>query len=218
MTRKGIRDNNEDMKKIYFLILLFTLSCQDNTPGTNPETTDGTETTTPSVEAPSSDGTTTTPAPVPEPAPVPAPAPTPTPTPIPTPPTAPVVTETWTEEFMGYVNDHRRSIGLRALIHNDDMGDIARIHSENMAYGKVAFGHTGFSSRCSEARAALGGGNWCGENVAAGQKTPRDAFNSWMNSSGHRANIESSRASHTGFGYAKSSTGKYYWTQIFLEH
>ncbi len=119
---------------------------------------------------------------------------------------------------MDLVNDHRASIGLRALIHDDEMGTIARTHSQNMASGAVAFGHTGFSSRCSASKTALGGGNWCGENVAAGQTTPKAAFTSWMNSSGHRANIEQGRATHTGFGYAKSSSGKYYWTQIFVEH
>lgn len=124
----------------------------------------------------------------------------------------------WTEQFMDLVNDHRRSIGLRAMIHDEDVQKIATQHSQNMANGTVAFGHTGFSSRCTAARAALGGGNWCGENVAAGQKTPQAAFTSWMNSPGHRANIESSRATHTGFGYAKNSSGKYYWTQLFIEH
>lgn len=119
---------------------------------------------------------------------------------------------------MDLINDHRKSMGLRALIHNDDMGDIARLHSQNMASGKVSFGHTGFSTRCSEARDAVGGGNWCGENVANGQRTPKDAFNAWMNSSGHRANIESAKATHTGFGYAKNGSAKYYWTQIFLQH
>lgn len=118
---------------------------------------------------------------------------------------------------MDLVNDHRQGLGLRALIHDPGMEKIAQTHSQNMANGTVAFGHTGFSSRCSQARAILGGGNLCAENVAYGQKTPQAAFNSWMNSSGHRANIEQPRATHTGFGYAKSASGTLYWTQIFLE-
>lgn len=126
-------------------------------------------------------------------------------------------TQTWTEEFMDLINDHRQSIGLRALIHDPGMEKIAQTHSQNMANGTVAFGHTGFSTRCSQARAVLGGGNLCAENVAYGQKTPQAAFNSWMNSSGHRANIEQSRVTHTGFGYAKNASGTVYWTQIFLE-
>ena len=135
----------------------------------------------------------------------------------PTPPTPTNPTPTWTEEFVELVNEHRISIGRAPLIHSEEMARIAETHSKNMAAGTVAFGHDGFSSRCSSARSALGGGNWCAENVAKGQKTPQAAFNSWINSSGHRANIESSRATHMGFGYAKSSSGTYLWTQLFLE-
>ena len=122
-----------------------------------------------------------------------------------------------TEDFMTLINDHRVSIGLDPLEHLSGLQEISERHSEDMAKGTVAFGHTGFSSRCALARSVLGGGNLCAENVAMGQKTIQAAFNSWMNSSGHRANIEQARVTHTGFGFAKSSTGVWYWTQIFLE-
>lgn len=127
-------------------------------------------------------------------------------------------TPTYTSQFMTLINNHRKSIGLKTLVLNLDLVDIVTDHSEDMATGAVPFGHTGFSTRCTNSRAVLGGGNWCGENVAMGQKTPQAAFSSWMNSPGHRANIEQSRATHTGFGYAKSSGGAYYWTQIFIEY
>jgi uncharacterized protein YkwD len=130
----------------------------------------------------------------------------------------PFTNPTWTEEFMELVNDHRRSLGQRAILHDEELEEIARLHSEHMAQGTVSFGHTGFSSRCSEGRDALGGGNWCGENVAFGQRSPQEVFTSWINSSGHRANIESERATHSGFSYARSSSGKYYWTHLFIEH
>lgn len=126
-------------------------------------------------------------------------------------------TDTWTKEFMTLINDHRVSIGLNALTHVDGLGLISSEHSQDMATGKVAFGHTGFTDRCSDGRTVIGGGNWCGENVAMGQKTPEAAFTAWMNSPGHRANIEQAKATHTGFGYAKDSSGKYYWTQLFLQ-
>ncbi len=122
-----------------------------------------------------------------------------------------------TEDFMLLINDHRQSLGIDPLIHVEGLQEIAEEHSENMAFKIVAFGHTGFSERCSLARTVLGGGNLCAENVANGQKTVQSAFNSWMNSSGHRANIEQVRVTHTGFGFAKTSSGAWYWTQIFLE-
>lgn len=124
---------------------------------------------------------------------------------------------TKTEEFMELVNNHRTSMGLQALVHEEELADLAFIHSVNMATNVTPFGHDGFSGRCTEGRLILGGGNLCGENVAMGQKTPTTAFNAWMESSGHRANIEQARYSHTGFGYAQNSNGAYYWTQIFIE-
>jgi uncharacterized protein YkwD len=127
------------------------------------------------------------------------------------------VTASWTDQFMELVNDHRAGLGLRALIIEDGLNEVVSKHSQGMASGSVSFGHTGFSGRCSESYSVLGGGNWCGENVAMGQKSPQAAFTSWMNSPGHRANIESSKATHTGFAYAKSSSGTFYWTQIFIQ-
>lgn len=124
---------------------------------------------------------------------------------------------TKTEQFMELINNHRISIGLQALVHDEELADIAIIHSVNMATGVTPFGHDGFSSRCAEGRLMLGGGNLCGENVAMGQKTVNAAFTAWMNSPGHRANIEQPRVTHTGFGYAQSTNGTYYWTQIFIE-
>lgn len=135
----------------------------------------------------------------------------------PAPPVVVITDPTMTQDFMELVNDHRETLGLEPLIHDEEMAVIVTKHSMSMANGSVAFGHTGFSTRCNESKTALGGGNWCGENVAMGQKTVQAAFTSWMNSSGHKANIESSRATHTGFGFAKSSSGTYYWTQIFVE-
>lgn len=178
------------MQKIFILILVFSVSCKKDSPSSAT-----TGTTVPEVSIPDALPSIT----------------------IPSGPSAPVINLTWTEEFMDLVNDHRTSIGLRTLIHVDEMGQISRTHGQNMASGLVVFGHSGFSTRCSAARSELGGGNWCGENVAAGQTSPNAVFTSWMNSLGHRGNIEEGRATHTGLGYARSSSGKYYWTQIFLE-
>lgn len=187
------------MKKLLLLVLLFSIACNKDSSNTA-QTGSGNETTTPTV---GNGGTGTPPRPT-------------TPT-TPTVPSTPSSTQTWNEEFMDLINNHRASIGLRALIANDDMDAIAKTHSVNMANGSVAFGHDGFSARCSAARTALGGGNWCGENVAWGQKTPQAAFTAWMGSPGHKANIESTRATHSGFGFALNSSGRYYWTQIFTQ-
>lgn len=58
-----------------------------------------------------------------------------------------------------------------------------------------------------------------GENLAAGQATPEDVMNAWMNSEGHRANILSSDYEYLGIGYYNVNGTDYtnYWIQIFYK-
>ncbi len=53
------------------------------------------------------------------------------------------------------------------------------------------------------------------ENIAMGQNSPQDALNSWMNSSGHRANILNSGYSRIGVAAYRSSSGTTFWCQQF---
>ena len=57
-----------------------------------------------------------------------------------------------------------------------------------------------------------------GENIAAGQRTPKEVVTDWMNSPGHRANILSPDFTKIGVGlvYNSNSVYGYFWTQIFL--
>lgn len=54
-----------------------------------------------------------------------------------------------------------------------------------------------------------------GENIAAGYSTPESVMQAWLNSTGHRANIEKPTFRAIGVGAAASSTGRLYWTQEF---
>lgn len=54
------------------------------------------------------------------------------------------------------------------------------------------------------------------ENIAAGQQTPQEVVNAWMNSPGHRANILNKDFTHIGVGYAKGGSYGHYWTQMFI--
>lgn len=125
--------------------------------------------------------------------------------------------EIFENEFINLVNAHRRSLGLSILTYSKALADIAAFHSINMANKTVEFGHTGFSGRCTDARVALNGGNLCAENVAMGQSDAQRVFSAWMNSSGHRSNIENPRHTHTGLGMKKNASGSAYWTQILIE-
>lgn len=67
-----------------------------------------------------------------------------------------------------------------------------------------------------------------GENIAAGQPSPKVVLDSWMNSPAHRANILDPEFAHMGAGFSEAnivissqgSTHTYYkaWTQLFLTH
>lgn len=55
-----------------------------------------------------------------------------------------------------------------------------------------------------------------GENIACGQPSPESVMNSWMNSSGHRANILSAYFTTIGIGCV-TYQGNIYWVQCFGE-
>lgn len=54
-----------------------------------------------------------------------------------------------------------------------------------------------------------------GENIAWGQKTPREVVSAWMNSAGHRANIMNASFTTIGVGYYENARGIDYWCQLF---
>ena len=121
-------------------------------------------------------------------------------------------------EVIRLVNIERSKKGLQALKADWEISRVARYKSQDMI-NKKYFSHTSptygspfkmletFGIRFSSA----------GENIAYGQQTPAAVMNSWMNSSGHRANILSPSYTHIGVGLAKSSSGVYYWTQMFTK-
>lgn len=55
-----------------------------------------------------------------------------------------------------------------------------------------------------------------GENVAAGQRSPEEVMESWMNSPGHCRNILNPGFTELGVGYAETITSyRVWWTQTF---
>jgi uncharacterized protein YkwD len=53
------------------------------------------------------------------------------------------------------------------------------------------------------------------ENVAWNQRNAQEVVNTWMNSSGHRANILSPQLREIGAAMARSAKGEPYWIQVF---
>ncbi len=120
------------------------------------------------------------------------------------------------------INKYRVSKKLPPLSVDPRITQQARIHSENMASGKVKFSHDGFDGR---AKAILSEGSAnaipyqsVAENVAynMGFSDPvRNAVDGWIKSDGHRKNMEG-QFNLTGIGIAKNAKGEYYFTQLFV--
>lgn len=126
-------------------------------------------------------------------------------------------TETAVEDrVLELVNQYRADKGLGALSLHATVVAQARTHATNMAAKTVAFGHDGFQQRVDAINKVVSI-SLAGENVAfnAGLSDPgRVAFDAWIKSDGHRANIEGD-FDITGIGVVKTKDGIYYFTQIF---
>lgn len=120
------------------------------------------------------------------------------------------------DDVLSEVNKLRSSKGLPELVMDDDLNAIAQKHSENMARGKVRFGHSGFSSRSALARKKMGSNTAAfAENVAFGPATAEGVISLWKNSSGHRRNMLG-QYRYAGIGVATDRKGTVYYTMIFL--
>ncbi|MEG4403613.1 CAP domain-containing protein [Microcoleus sp. MON2_D5] len=113
------------------------------------------------------------------------------------------------------INEYRASKKLPPLSIDPRLSQIARIHSENMANGKVSFSHDGFEGRAEAITIPY---KSVAENLAYnfGYNEPvRNAVEGWIKSDGHRKNMEG-QFNVTGIGVAKNAKGEYYFTQLFV--
>lgn len=116
------------------------------------------------------------------------------------------------EEILRLVNEHRQSKGLSPLENNEIAHEIAVEHT-NYMISINEINHDNFDDRFQqlreEVKAVL-----AGENVASGHPTPRAVVDGWLNSQGHRENIERD-FTHSGIAAIKNEGGRYYYTQLF---
>jgi len=110
------------------------------------------------------------------------------------------------------VNEHRVSIGKSKLTLNDGASKIALKHTEYMI-SINDINHDNKDDRFSELQ-TLDNARSFAENVAARQRTAAEVVQAWLNSPGHKRNIEGDYT-HTGIGVKKNNEGHYYFTQLF---
>jgi uncharacterized protein YkwD len=125
--------------------------------------------------------------------------------------------EKMANEILGYINEYRRKKRLPMLEMNSIINAQAQKHSENMAAHRTSFGHNGFKKRMNTILSQVNGTRAAAENVAFGNMNARQVVEGWLQSGGHRHNIEG-RYTLTGIGIAADSKGNLYFTQIFAGH
>jgi len=118
------------------------------------------------------------------------------------------------EQVIDLTNQQRRANGLSDLKANWELSRVARVKSQEMS-DKKYFSHTSPSYGSPFDMIKKFGISYrsAGENIAMGQRTPKDVVNAWMNSAGHRANILNTSFKEIGVGYVASGN---YWTQMFI--
>jgi uncharacterized YkwD family protein len=110
------------------------------------------------------------------------------------------------------VNAERAKNGLRPLTHRADLKNVAQKKAMDMINSNY-FSHTSpnYGSPFDMMKAFGISYTAAGENIAKGQTTPQQVMNSWMNSSGHRANILNANYNAIGVGFYHGA-----WVQMFI--
>lgn len=116
--------------------------------------------------------------------------------------------------ILRYVNQHRRLLGKPPLQLQVVASQQATTHSRNMALRETGFGHDGFEQRMELIRKNSGWISASAENVAYGKLTAQEVVKGWLNSPGHKKNIEGNYQ-FTGIGVYKDAQGVLFFTQIF---
>lgn len=130
-----------------------------------------------------------------------------------------VVTEyNYSEDEMKLVqviNDYRVSQGLSSLAVINHISHKSEEHNVYMIENEVV-NHDYFDQRARNIKSVLGAVT-VGENIAYNFSTPNAALHAWLNSPGHKENIE---GDYTHFGVSISidpNTGNKYYTNMFMK-
>jgi uncharacterized protein YkwD len=139
--------------------------------------------------------------------------------------TTDATTLAYEDQILTLVNAHRCAMGRNVLTMDVTIRRCARGHSRHLRSDVHNFmdtpdPHTNPEGDSPGDRLTKNGVSWtlAAENIAAGYVTPQNAFNAWLGSPGHRANIERTGISRTGVGYQPGAAGDTYsdyWTQVF---
>lgn len=111
------------------------------------------------------------------------------------------------------INNHRVSLNMNPFVFDSISLYFAKEHSTYMA-SKGTTSHAKFETR-AEQIARLSGAESIVENVAKDYDTINLAFEAWLESNGHKKNIEGNYT-HSAIGIAENEAGDLYFTQLFF--
>lgn len=113
------------------------------------------------------------------------------------------------DKLLYFHNVQREENRLKPFVIDEKLNEYAQKHSEWMVK-KNSMTHSRINSLLSNFSTV-------GENIAYNQKDEEKVTEAWMNSPGHRANILNKRFTKIGFGMARNSFDKPYWTTVFAD-
>jgi uncharacterized YkwD family protein len=118
------------------------------------------------------------------------------------------------QQVVDLTNAERQKAGLAPLKVDLALSKVAREKSRDMAANNY-FDHNSptYGSPFDMMKKFGISYRSAGENIAKGQRTPKEVVQAWMNSQGHRENILNSSYTHIGVGYVENGN---YWTQQFI--
>lgn len=118
------------------------------------------------------------------------------------------------DEVLSLINNHRASLGLVKLEKIDYVSVKSEEHTNYMVSTNTV-NHNYFADRYASIMSALSAKN-VSENVAYKYSTSQSVVNAWLNSEGHRANIEGD-FTHFGISIRTNSAGEKFYTNIFVK-
>ncbi|MEO6867721.1 MAG: CAP domain-containing protein, partial [Gaiellales bacterium] len=132
--------------------------------------------------------------------------------------------QSWVPELLAATNEYRASKGLSKLALDATLTKASLWKARDMARRNY-FNHPDPANGGAPERTPWDRMSACGysanaykaENLAAGQGTAQATVQAWIDSPGHRANLESSNMKYVGFGVSTSSSSTYtrYMVQMF---
>lgn len=120
---------------------------------------------------------------------------------------------TFEDQVVTLVNQERSKAGLSPLTHRADVKNVAHKKAQDMINSNY-FSHNSpnYGSPFDMLKTFGISYQTAGENIAKGQASPEAVMNSWMNSTGHRANILNGQYNAIGVGFYHGA-----WVQMFIK-